>query len=99
MKFKEFSEWCNERACDGYWDMYTAIQCSSICQEIYSYPIWKREKEFQKYVKETNLVEVINNLNKRCGIEKQYTTEIDQKDCEVSIIQKIKDWFTGHGRK
>ena len=99
MKFKEFSEWCNERACDGCWDMCTADQCSSICQEIYSYPIRKREKEFQKYVKETNLIEVINNLNKRCGIEKQYTTEIDQKDCEISIIQRIKDWFAGHGRK
>ena len=76
-----------------------AMQCISIFEEIISKPVRKREIEFQKYVKETNLVEVINNLNKRCGIEKQYTTEIDQKDCEVSIIQKIKDWFTGHGRK
>ena len=101
MKFKEFSEWCNERACDGYWDMYTAIQCSSICQEIYSYPIWKREKEFQKYVKETNLVEVINKNNKLYGIEEEYSTEseIIQENSKVSIIQRIKDWFTGHGRK
>lgn len=25
MKFKEFSGWCGQRACDGYWDMLTAM--------------------------------------------------------------------------
>lgn len=26
MKFKEFSAWCNDRACDGCWGMTEAIK-------------------------------------------------------------------------
>ena len=100
MKFKEFDEWCNERARDGLWGAIVAIQCSSIYNEIYSKPVREREKEFQKYVNETNLVEIINRINERYGIEKQYTIEIVEEDYEnVPIFQKIKDWFTGHERK
>ena len=101
MTFKEFSDWCNERSCDGCWSMHMAMQCIYIFEEIISKPVRKREIEFQKYVKETNLVEVINKNNKLYGIEEEYSTEseIIQENSKVSIIRKIKDWFTGHGRK
>lgn len=44
MKFKEFSAWCNERACDGCWGMTEAIICTNLCSDIYKFPFWKREK-------------------------------------------------------
>jgi hypothetical protein len=34
MKFKEFTNWCNERACDGYWGMSEAITCINLINEI-----------------------------------------------------------------
>lgn len=30
MKFKEFVNWCNERACDGCWGMLEAIACINL---------------------------------------------------------------------
>ena len=44
MTFKEFSKWCNERACDGCWGMKEAMICVTICEDIYKKPFWKREK-------------------------------------------------------
>lgn len=34
MSYKEFFSWCNDRACDGMWDMKTAINCLDIIEEI-----------------------------------------------------------------
>ena len=53
MTYKEFCNWCNERACDGRWGMALAASCSeciSDCQK----KIWfKREKYFQKEYSES----------------------------------------------
>lgn len=73
MKFKEFSEWCNNRACDGCWGMKEAIMCSNICKEIYKLPFWKREKAWKDLYENfitTNVVIPINNKikeSKECG--------------------------------
>lgn len=61
MTFKEFSDWCNKRACDGCWDMSTAICCIEIYRKINALPFWKRNKEWNKlkdYV-EKGIVQVI----------------------------------------
>lgn len=61
MTFKEFSEWCNQRACDGFWDIATAIYCMDIGREINALPFWKREKawnEVKDFV-EKEIVQVI----------------------------------------
>ena len=53
--FKEFIEWFNERAADGFWG---GASTPLICMDIYAYirkfPFWRREKEFQKLKDELN---------------------------------------------
>lgn len=44
MTYKEFIAWCNERACDGCWDMETAIHCLNIITVMKSVPFWRRKK-------------------------------------------------------
>ena len=61
MTFKEFNEWCENRACDGCWDKSTAICCIEICRKINALPFWKRNKEWNRlkdYV-EKEIVQVI----------------------------------------
>lgn len=58
MTFKEFSKWCNERACDGCWGMYTAMVCINACSEVLTLPFWKREKAWQKINAESEIVEL-----------------------------------------
>ena len=48
MKFKEFVNWCNERACDGCWGMSEAITCIGIMNEVKEKPFWKREKYWKE---------------------------------------------------
>lgn len=72
MKFKEFSKWCNNRACDGCWGMKEAIICSNICQEIYKLPFWKREKAWKEH-KEfiiNNIVQPIDKMIQEKAKEK-----------------------------
>lgn len=44
MKFKEFVNWCNERACDGCWGMLTAMASIDLIQQVRKIPFWRREK-------------------------------------------------------
>lgn len=96
MKFKEFVEWCNERACDGAWSMPDAQACICIINEVnYSSNKKKeREKKFQEILNKTTIVEIINEFQTKHGLK---TYEINEPE-PVSIITKVKDWFTGHGR-
>lgn len=34
MTYKEFKDYCNERACDGKWSFDEALKCISIIKEI-----------------------------------------------------------------
>ena len=65
MKFKEFTKWCNERACDGCWSLNTSMFCIDILNQVRSVPFWKREKKWQLlnelYSIENDVVAVINN--------------------------------------
>lgn len=48
MKFKEFVNWCNERACDGCLGMLEAIACINLINEIMKIQFWKREKNLER---------------------------------------------------
>lgn len=71
MKYKEFVDWCNQRACDGCWSMKTAIYCIGVCETINAEYFWKREKIWkEKYEEEIvkDVVEVINKKRKEFGL-------------------------------
>lgn len=59
MTFKEFSDWCNERACDGCWGMQTAMYCYEIVSNIYKLPRRHRERSWQEINERDNIVEYI----------------------------------------
>lgn len=65
MRFKEFSNWCNDRACDGCWGMKEAVICSNICQEIYRLPFWKREKAWQDLYEKFITTNIVIPINKK----------------------------------
>lgn len=53
MTYKEFSRWCNDRACDGCWGLTTAMACIEVIRIMQSTPFWRRKKkwkEFEQYV-------------------------------------------------
>lgn len=64
MTFKQFRQWCNDRACDGCWGYQTAMLCIDVMKEINRFPFWKREKAW-KQIEHRMLVEVITPTNKR----------------------------------
>ena len=63
MKYKEFVDWCNQRACDGCWSAGTAMYCIGVCETINSRVFWKRERiwkeNYEKQIVE-NIVKVID---------------------------------------
>ncbi|MCK9480042.1 MAG: hypothetical protein M0R40_11180 [Firmicutes bacterium] len=61
MTFKEFSAWCNQRACDGMWGINTAIVCMEAGTAIAKKPFWKREKEWQKWNADQHIEEIFVN--------------------------------------
>ena len=71
--FKEFIEWFNERAADGFWGgASTPLLCMDIYAYIKKFPFWRREKEFQKIKDELNkeIIIPVNealNIIKMCG--------------------------------
>lgn len=48
MKFKEFTNWCNERACDGCWGMLEAMACINLMDEIRKNSILERRKILER---------------------------------------------------
>lgn len=65
MKFKEFVNWCNERACDGCWGMLVAIACINLINEIMKIQFWKREKIWKENYERQVLEEIINPIEKK----------------------------------
>ena len=65
MKFKEFVNWCTERACDGRWGMLEAITCINVINEIMKIQFWKREKIWKENYEQQVLEEIINPIEKK----------------------------------
>ena len=49
MKYKEFLNWCNERAHDGCWGYMEAITCLNIINDMKATPFFQREKKWRKH--------------------------------------------------
>ena len=65
MKFKEFVNLCNERACDGCWGMLEAMACIDLMNEIRKIQFWKREKIWKENYEQQVLEEIINPIKKK----------------------------------
>ena len=65
MTFKEFTAWCNERACDGRWNMLTAMACIDLMAEIRKIPFWKRERFWKSQYEKQVLEEIVEPINQR----------------------------------
>lgn len=73
MKYKEFNNWCNERACDGCWGLKEAITCIDICRLFSNIPKWKREKAWQHFQSRDILEQIVTETNKIIEKTKQDT--------------------------
>lgn len=62
MKFKEFENWCNERACDGCWGMLEVMVCINLMNKIRKIQFWKREKFWKENYEQKVLEEIINPI-------------------------------------
>lgn len=71
MKYKEFRNWCNDRAFDGYWGLKEAIICCNCVEEIQNMPFWKRNKRWEEVGDEIVRV-VVNPINKLIEEYKKY---------------------------
>lgn len=65
MKFKEFRDWCNQRACDGCWGMQEAIVCLRIVDEVGGKPFWKREKFWKENYEQDVLESIVDPIEKK----------------------------------
>ena len=59
MTFKEFTAWCNERACDGRWGMVEAMVCIDLMAEIRKLSFWKRENFWRELYEKRILDEIV----------------------------------------
>lgn len=71
MSFKEFTRWCNERACDGCWGMIEAMACIDIMRDVNKMQFWKREKCWQMEYEDRMLNEIVNPINSKIAKYKQ----------------------------
>lgn len=74
LKFKDFVDWCNQRACDGYWGLQEAVICIHILEEIKDTPIFKRKKKWLELKPVAN--EIVTETNKKI---KEFLGETDDR--------------------
>lgn len=65
MTFKQFVEWCNQRACDGCWGFIEAMQCIEVMRDVRAYPFWKREKAWKYHHMHNTVVEIVSQTNRK----------------------------------
>lgn len=49
MTYKEFLQFCNERAADGCWGRQTAMYCIGVINIMQSTPFYRRKKKWNEY--------------------------------------------------
>lgn len=62
MKFKEFGNWCHNRAADGCWDMLTAMACLDLYAKTKKIPFWKREREWRRRYEKRVMDEIVKPI-------------------------------------
>ena len=69
LTFKEFTAWCNEQACDGWWGMVEAMVCIDLMAEIRKLSFWKREKFWRELYEKHVLDEIVEPINQKILID------------------------------
>lgn len=99
MKYKEFVDWCNERACDGCWDIETAILCGRAIDLISSVPFWKRKKIWKKLKDKAAIIVSVINIQIKEMTEKQVAMKPDYEGndakcpvCGHEFENNYNDW-------
>lgn len=64
MTFKQFKQWCNERACDGCWGMNDAMFCIELIETMQKIPFWKRIKVWKK-IETQVLISIVTPINQK----------------------------------
>lgn len=62
MTYKQFRDWCNDRATDGCWGFKEASLCCYVITKIEKLPFWKREKAW-KGEEEFIVNKIVNPIN------------------------------------
>lgn len=75
MTYKQFIQWCNNRACDGRWSINAFIVCKSIIKNIEHLPFWKRKKEWLK-IKDEVEKDIVSVTNKKYGINERKDKDV-----------------------
>lgn len=75
MTFKEFTDWANDRTCDGQWGMALAIDCAEVCETVYKEPFWRRKRVWETFCGDMNL-----NLLKRIADTDSIRESINHKN-------------------
>ena len=76
MKFKEFLEWANDRAADGFWSYQIAVVSSAIIDDVRKIPFWKRERIWRDKFEKDVLDELVTPVNER--IEQLKREELEE---------------------
>ena len=75
MTYKEFKDWCNDRACDGCWGVLTAMICVEIVHDMDFTPFWKRRKKWRE-LEQKIVAEIVEPTNEKiCEFFKEGTSE------------------------
>ena len=64
MTFKQFKQWCNERASDGCWGFDDAKFCVELLDNMNQIPWWRRNKTWKKIANRVEFA-VVNPINKK----------------------------------
>jgi len=76
MTYSEFNDWCNERACDGFWGKNEAVICIEIIRQVHKQPFWKRKNAWNEY---RNIAEkIVNATNEKINEILGETDETDR---------------------
>ena len=94
MTFKEFTAWCNERACDGRWGMVEAMVCIDLMAEIRKLSFWKREKFWRELYEKRILDEIVEPINQKILIAKLAAQTLKSKHTDEIEIANEKEHST-----
>lgn len=70
MTFKEFMEWCNNRACDGVWNLREVMEVVDVISDVRKKLPWRQEKYWKKRYESRVMQQIVIPTNKR--IEESY---------------------------
>lgn len=64
MTYKEFKDWCNDRACDGMWHFHTFLACRDVIDTMESTIFFRRKKIWKKLEPEV-MATIVEPTNSR----------------------------------